>query len=74
MSIKFNQAILGAILFCTLALPLNTAHALNLEQMKKLPGADLLGLRVDIAFQHCGLPAAIMDSSQKNNGFVGATH
>ena len=39
------------------------AQAMTLEEMKRLPGANLLDLRVDALFQQCGLPSGIADSA-----------
>ena len=36
-------------------------HAMTVEHMKGLRGADMLGLRVDEIFTNCGLPEAIVD-------------
>ena len=41
-------------------------HAMTVEQMKGLKGADMLGLRVDEIFTNCGLPEAIVDKGDNS--------
>lgn len=59
------------LIVASLAVPPGAGHAMTIEQMKKLRGADLLELRVDEMFTKCGLPDVVVDNSDnpvvKNN-------
>lgn len=48
-------------------LPPGNGHAMSIEQMKKLRGADMLELRVSEIFTQCGLPDAIIDRGESSS-------
>jgi len=56
-----DEGIARLLIVASLAAPPGTGHAMKIEQMKQLRGADLLELRVDELFAKCGLPDVVVD-------------
>ena len=53
-------------ILASLFLPPVSGHAMRIEQLKQLRGADLLDVRVSEIFTRCGLPDAVLDRGQSS--------
>jgi len=53
-------------ILASLFLPPVNGHAMRIEQLKQLRGADLLDVRVSEIFTRCGLPDAVLDRGQSS--------